>query len=192
MAKRGATGRRRLGPLYAILGCIIGILGCGPALAQDNGGGFFGTILQSLQNAAAQAAWQTVEPDVQNCLASQYNLNPADLASQGIGPGDPRVAPDVQSCRQAVAQQQQQGGDQQQQASVDPAEKQKELTAKYGRKAAKQIMAGNIDIGMNQDEVIAAWGDPTDRQQGSGGKEKWVYGDDTVTFTKGKVTSVGH
>jgi hypothetical protein len=174
--------------LVTVAGFFIALSTISPAQAD---GGLFGQVLQGMQTVAAQAAWQKIEPAVQNCLQSQYDINPADLAAQGIGPNDPRVSPDIASCRQAIAQGQA-PAQQQQQNAEDPAQREKELTALYGRKAAKQIVAGNIDIGMNQDEVQAAWGDPGDRQQGAHGQEKWVYGDDTVTFTHGKVSAVGH
>jgi hypothetical protein len=163
-------------------------LGANSAHAQDNSGGFFGQLLKGIQSSAARASWQSsVEPDVQNCLQSQYNINPSDLADQGILPNDARVAPDIDNCRQAIAQ-----GGNPQQAAQDPAGRQKELIAKYGRKFGKEIASGNIDVGMNQDEVMDAWGNPDDRQQLANGKEKWVYGKDAVTFSRGKVAAVGH
>jgi hypothetical protein len=168
----------------ATIGCFALAIGSVPATA-DGDGGFFGRVLNSLQQGAAQAAWQGVDPAVQNCLESKYNVNPADLGTQGIGPGDPRVSQYVDNCRQLVAQ----GGDQTQ---ADPAERLKELTAKYGAKAATKIAAGNIDMGFTEDEVTDAWGNPDDRRQGSKGKEIWVYGQDNVTFTRGKVSAVGH
>jgi hypothetical protein len=180
-------GWRRLIPRGAAAGCIALLLGGGPAFADDDGG-FFGRVLNNLAEAAAKAAWQGVDPAVQNCMMSQYNLNPADLADQGILPMDPRVSQDVANCQQLVAG----GGGGQQAQQVDPAQRLQELTAKYGAKAAKKIAAGNIDMGFTQDEVTDAWGNPDDRKQGAKGKEIWVYGQDNVTFTHGKVSAVGH
>ncbi len=188
--------RRQFGPaaIVTIVVCATLFTSANCARAQDNNGngGFFGQILQGMQASAARASWQnSVEPDVQNCLQSQYNLNPSDLANQGILPNDPRVAPDIDHCRQMIAQ----GGNpqqQQQQSAEDPAQRQKELIAKYGKKFGKEIAAGNIDIGMSQDAVVDSWGDPEDRQQLPNGKEKWVYGKDAVTFSHGKVAAVGH
>jgi len=151
---------------------------------DDSDGGFFGRLLNGLQQSAAQVAWQNVDPAIQSCLQSRYNLDPATLASQGIGPGDPRVSPNVDNCQQIAA-----GAEPQQ---TDPQEHLSELTRKYGAKAAKKIAAGNIDIGFTQDEVVDAWGNPDDRKAGAKGKEIWVYGQDNVTFTRGKVSAVGH
>lgn len=183
---------KRLGPRglawrCATAGCFALALGSVPAIADGDDGGFFGRVLNSIQQGAARAAWQGVDPAVQNCLQSKYNVNPADLGTQGIGPGDPRVSQYVDNCQQLVSQ-----GDGGGQAQVDPAERMKELTARYGAKAAKKIASGNIDIGFTQDEVTDAWGNPDDRRQGSKGKEIWVYGQDNVTFTRGKVSAVGH
>jgi hypothetical protein len=174
----------------------------GQAFADDNGGGFFNSLLNGLQQAAAKAAWRMVDPSVQNCMISQYNLNPADLAAQGIAPMDQRVAQNVANCQQmvAAAQQQQQqeqapqqqGGDAQTAQQEDPRQRLAEMTTKYGAKAARKIAAGNIDMGFTQDEVTDAWGNPDDRKQGPNGKEIWVYGQDNVTFTHGKVSAVGH
>jgi hypothetical protein len=178
---RGFVWRVAAGGLFSLL------LACGPAFADGDGGGFFGKLLNSIQQAAAKAAWDGVDPAVQNCMVGRYNLNPADLAANGIGPMDPSVSQDVESCQQIVAQQ----GDGQA-GQQDPAAQLQELTAKYGPKAAKKIASGNIDIGFNEEEVTAAWGNPDDRQQGPKGKEIWVYGKDSVTFTRGKVSAVGH
>jgi hypothetical protein len=185
LTKRRQRAAARIIPIA--VGATL-VLCASHALAQ-NDGGFFGRLVQGVQSAAARASWQSIEPDVQNCLQSQYNINPSDLADQGILPTDSRVAPDIDNCRQAIAQGQ---NPQAQQAAEDPAQRQKELTAKYGRKFAKEIISGNIDIGMNQDAVMDAWGNPDDRQQSAAGKEKWVYGKDAVTFSRGKVVAVGH
>jgi hypothetical protein len=175
----------------ATIGCSLLFLVTVPALADgDDGGGFFGRVLNGIQQSAARAAWQTVDPAVQSCLQSRYNLDPATLASQGIGPNDPRVSDNVNNCQQIAAGQA--PADQQQQAQQDPQERLRELTQKYGAKAAKKIAAGNIDMGFSQDEVVDAWGNPDDRSQGAKGKEIWVYGQDKVTFTHGKVSAVGH
>jgi hypothetical protein len=174
----------------AAIGCSLLFLATVPATADGDVGGFFGNVLGAIQQSAARAAWQNVDPAVQSCLQSRYNLDPATLASQGIGPADPRVSQNVNNCQQAAAGQA--PADQQQQAQQDPQERLQELTQKYGAKAAKKIAAGNIDVGFSEDEVTDAWGNPDDRKEGAKGKETWVYGQDSVTFTHGKVSAVGH
>ncbi|HEX4860731.1 MAG TPA: hypothetical protein VFV07_05805 [Rhizomicrobium sp.] len=178
---RAASWRR------AAIGCSFLVLLSVPAAADGDDGGFFGRVLNSIQQSAARAAWQNVDPGIQSCLQSRYNLDPATLASQGIGPGDPRVSPDIDNCQQIA-----EGQPPNDQPQQDPQERLKELTHKYGAKAAKKIAAGNIDIGFTQDEVVDAWGNPDDRKGGAKGKEIWVYGQDNVTFTRGKVSAVGH
>jgi hypothetical protein len=175
---------------HATLGCSLLLLSTLPAAADGDVGGFFGGLLNGIQQSAARAAWQNVDPQIQACLQSRYNQDPATLASQGIGPNDPRIQPDVSNCQQIVAGQA--PNDQQQQTQEDPQQRLQELTQKYGAKAAKKIAAGNIDIGFSQDEVTDAWGNPDDRSEGAKGKEIWVYGQDKVTFTHGKVSAVGH
>jgi len=165
-----------------------------PALADgDNGGGFFGQLLNTLQNVAVAAAWRSVDPAVQNCLASEYNLNPADLAAQGILPTDPRVSQQLGDCQMMVSQQasapvQREPAQQEE----DPAQRMQELTTRYGAAAAQKIAAGNIDIGFTRDEVADAWGNPDSRTQSTKSREIWVYGNDKVMFTRGKVSAVGH
>lgn len=141
-------------------------------------------LLNAIQNVAASSAWRNVDPAVQDCLASQYNLNAADLAAQGVLPDDPRLSNQMGNCQQMVAQ----GGA----PEPDPAERMQQLTARYGAGAAQKIAAGNIDIGFTPDEVIEAWGNPDSRMRGAKGREIWVFGDDKVTFTRGRVSAVGH
>jgi hypothetical protein len=176
-------GRRLRVLCFSASLCAALRLGTAPALAD---GGFLDQVLGVLQNVAVSAAWQKVDLAVQNCLASQYNINTADLISQGVLPSDSRISNEMGNCQQMVAQ-----GDAPQQQE-DPAQRKQELAAKYGPRAADKIASGNIDIGFTQDEVADAWGNPDNRQAGTKGREIWVYGDDKVTFTRGKVSAVGH
>jgi hypothetical protein len=79
---------------------------------------------------------------------------------------------------------------QQENASVKPDPKY--LVAHYGKHHAALIEQGNIDIGMNGDEVRFAWGDPSGRDAKGKSKEVWNYGEDKVVFTRGKVSAVTH
>jgi hypothetical protein len=67
-----------------------------------------------------------------------------------------------------------------------------ELASRFGAKDAGLIAQGHIDIGMTADEVMLAWGDPKARKPSGHSKVIWDYGDDKVTFTKGKVSAVTH
>lgn len=77
-----------------------------------------------------------------------------------------------------------------QNASVAPDPKY--LAAHYGKRHADLIVQGHIDIGMSEDEVRLAWGDPAARTPKGKLQEIWNYGDDKVVFTKGKVSAVTH
>lgn len=73
-------------------------------------------------------------------------------------------------------------------ATADP----KYLAAHYGKRHADLILQGHIDIGMTEDEVRLAWGDPAARAPKGKLQEIWNYGDDKVVFTKAKVSAVTH
>lgn len=160
------------------------LVGSAPAAAD----GLLDRVLNTLQNVAVSSAWAGVDPAVQNCLQSQYNLNPADLASQGVLPSDPRLSEQMDNCQQMTSQ----NSVQRQPDQPDPQERVQELTQKYGAKAAQKIASGNIDVGFSQDEVAEAWGNPDSRQTSTKGREIWVYGSDKVMFSHGKVSGVGH
>lgn len=66
------------------------------------------------------------------------------------------------------------------------------LAAHYGKRHADLIVQGHIDIGMSQEEVRLAWGDPVARNPKGKVQEVWNYGDDKVVFTRGKVSAVTH
>lgn len=191
----------------ACLGVLAGLLVISAPAYADSNGGILGGFLNALQNAVVTASWQPVDEETQNCLQSQYNLNAAALQQQGVLATDQRVAPYIDQCRQLIAQQQQQQAQQEQAAQNDQQQQavqeqrlaslksqSKELIAKYGRKQANEIIQGNIDYGMNADEVELAWGDPEERSDNTPapGKQTWKYGDDLVVFTKGRVSDVKH
>jgi hypothetical protein len=73
-------------------------------------------------------------------------------------------------------------------ANADP----KYLAAHYGKKHADLIVQGHIDLGMNEEEVQLAWGDPAARNSKGKLQEIWSYGEDKVVFTRGKVSAVTH
>jgi hypothetical protein len=66
------------------------------------------------------------------------------------------------------------------------------LAGMYGRKHADLIVQGHIDVGMDEDEVVLAWGEPSAKKPNGRNREVWDYGDDKVVFTKGKVLAVTH
>lgn len=71
-------------------------------------------------------------------------------------------------------------------ATPDP----KYLAARYGKRHASLIVQGHIDVGMNQEEVQLAWGEPSARNPKGKLQQVWTYGKDKVVFTRGKVSAV--
>jgi len=179
------------------LGCACYVLLAEPAWSQSIGDIF----VNALKSAVVTGAWAKVDQPTKDCLANQYNTPQDSLIQQGILPTDPRIAPQIQACQQgAQAQQQQQTEQQREQAALAAqqaspqlqAARKKELTAKYGRKMADVIVAGQIKLGMTKDEVTEAWGSPSAVDNNTPGKEKWSYGSDIAVFTGGKLTGVEH
>jgi hypothetical protein len=162
--------------------------------ANADGSSILGAFLNAMGNAVVIGSWQKVDAQTQDCLASHFNMNPADLAQQGILPTDPRVTPYIDQCQQLLAQQQQPDAQGQNVALQQPSgpPDATELASRFGAKDAGLIAQGHIDIGMTEDEVVLAWGDPSAKSpQGKAG-EIWNYGDDKVVFKRGKVAAVTH
>jgi hypothetical protein len=167
----GMAGRQTRNVAMAGAGLLLAALAAGNANAQSNLGsslvnGLFGAVQNAAaRSAAARNAWQQVDLQTQGCLASQYNLDVNRLAAQGVMPGDARVAPDIQAC-QAAAQQSAPQQQATQQASTEPQQApasapkpgRADLVQRYGGKDADLILAGQIAKGMNEDEVVLAWG----------------------------------
>ncbi|MBW4056525.1 MAG: hypothetical protein HIU83_14215 [Proteobacteria bacterium] len=69
---------------------------------------------------------------------------------------------------------------------------QKNIGAKWGKRALAEIEKGNVFIGMTKAQVIAGWGRPGDinRTAGSWGvHEQWVYGSNYLYFENGTLKS---
>lgn len=186
--------------------CSIVVI-CAATAAQADSNGIFGAFLNAVGNAIVAGTWQKVDADTQNCLINQFGIDPQAEVQAGVPATDPTIMSDIQQCQQSMQQaqaeqqqQQQAQAEQQQQAAAqqqrlaDLQSQSKLLIAKYGRKHADQILNGNIDYGMNADEVELAWGDPQERDADtpSHGKATWKYGNDVVIFTAGRVTDVTH
>jgi hypothetical protein len=169
--------------------------------------GILGVFLNAVNNAVVASSWQNVDAGTQNCLISQYNINPQAEIQAGIPATDPTVMSDIQQCQQSMqaqaqppqAQPSEAGAEEQNEAAqrqrlADLQAHSKMLIAKYGRKHASQILNGNIDYGMRAEEVELAWGDPEEKDDDTPthGKSSWKYGNDVVVFTAGRVTDVTH
>jgi hypothetical protein len=74
-----------------------------PVVAQNWGDLLTGIINAAIVDAATKK-WQRIDADVQQCYITRYNGAPQQLAQQGIGPDDSRVASFINSCEQLVAQ----------------------------------------------------------------------------------------
>jgi len=183
-------GRPYVG-LALTIGCFA--IGGGPALAD--GSGILGGFLNVLGNAVVLSTWQKVDAQTQDCLASRFNMNPSDLAQQGVLATDPRVTPYIEQCQQLAQQdqgQQQQASLEQPKSGMDDQQRRTYLAGRFGKRHADLIVQGNIDIGMDQEEVMLAWGEPTAKNlQGKNG-EVWNYGNDNVVFARGRVSAVKH
>jgi len=188
-AHRPWLGRVLLGGCFAISFATA---------AQADGSNILGAFLNAMGNAVVLSSWQKVDPQTQDCLASQFNMNPSDLAQQGVLATDPRVTPYIAQCQQMVQQAQSQPPEQQQAAlqqpdgSGDPAERRAYLAGRFGKHDTDLIMQGQIGIGMRPEEVELAWGDPGGKRAQSKARETWSYGTDNVVFVHGKVSAVTH
>jgi hypothetical protein len=162
--------------------------------ANADGSSILGAFLNAMGNAVVLGSWQKVDAQTQDCLGTRFNMNPSDLAQQGILPTDPRVAPYIDQCQQLLAQQQQPDAQPQDVALQQPSgpPDAAELASRFGAKDAGLIAQGHIDIGMTEDEVMLAWGDPKSRNPSGHAKIVWDYGDDKVVFKGGKVAAVTH
>jgi len=183
---------------------LVRILAAGllaPALsataAQADGSGILGAFLNVMGNALVLGSWQKVDADTQNCLASQFNMTPSDLAQQGVLATDPRVTPYIAQCQQMIAQAQAQSQQPFEQASIqqpatpaDESQRRASLSGLYGKRDCDLIMQGQIGIGMRPEEVTLAWGDPGVKTPHGKLREIWSYGGDKVIFVRGKVSTV--
>jgi hypothetical protein len=181
----------------AIIGCLASL----PAAtaAHADGANILGGFLNALGSAVVLGSWQKVDPQTQNCLANQFNMNPSDLAQQGVLATDPRVTPYIAQCQQLIQQAQEQQTQQSQQASIeqqrspeDEAQRRADLTARFGKRDTDLIMQGQIGIGMKHEEVVLAWGDPSAKTTQGKSREVWNYGQDGVVFVHGIVSAVTH
>lgn len=166
--------------------------------AQADGNNIFGTFLNAMGNAIVVSSWQKVDAQTQDCLTTQYNMNPSDLAQQGVLATDARVTPYIAQCQQMIQQAQapqaqpQQASLEQPQTPAEQAQRRTFLTGRYGKHDTDLIMQGQIGIGMRPEEVVLAWGDPNGKTQQSKARETWNYGSDNVVFAHGKVSAVTH
>ena len=66
------------------------------------------------------------------------------------------------------------------------------LVSKFGAATAAVIEAGVVKVGMTKDEVIASKGVPQGKDVVPPNDELWHYASGDVSFTKGRVSYVGH
>lgn len=148
------TLRSRLGIRLSVLlllavaiTCVDGL----PAAAQNNPANpfanLFGGIIRGAQQQAARDSWIKVDPDVRTCVQqtmSNNNHRPITidgLVANGIGPENPNVSLDVQSCTQRVTayRQQAQAAEQaRQQAAIDLADQRQRQREEAERRKAEE------------------------------------------------------
>lgn len=188
----------RLWPGRAIVvGCFA--LSFTVTAAYADGSSILGAFLNAMGNAVVAGSWQKVDAQTQDCLGNRFNMNPSDLAQQGVLATDPRVTPYIDQCQQLIQQAQEEQAQQPQEASLeqpqsptDEAQRRAYLTGRYGKQHTDLIMQGQIGIGMRPEEVVLAWGDPSGKTPQGKSREVWNYGADNVVFVHGKVSAVTH
>ena len=77
-------------------------------------------------------------------------------------------------------------------ALAQPRTRHSDLVARYGTEQAIAIENGRVLVGMTKDAVIAARGQPDNKEVIPPDDEMWVYGSERISISKGKVTHVGH
>jgi hypothetical protein len=141
---------------------------------------------QQAQNAAnaARAGWNSLSSEVRQC-ARDRGIDAEQFAQQGVGPDQMPVRGTVQSCRDQAAQLVLQ----KQRAEA----RHKELVARYSSEQVADIEAGRVTVGMSRAAVLEARGREPDRKDViPPDDEMWVYGDERISISNGKVTYVGH
>jgi hypothetical protein len=139
-----------------ILGCFAASFTVSAAYAD--GSSILGAFLNAMGNAVVVSSWQKVDSQTQDCLGSRFNMNPSDLAQQGVLPTDPRVTPYIDQCQQLIQQAQEEQAQQPQQASLeqpqaptDETQRRAYLTGRFGKRDTDLIMQGQIGIGMRSE-----------------------------------------
>lgn len=94
---------RKLRIASIAIALFAGAIAATPVPAQTWGDIIAGAIKQGMINNAVKK-WNAVDPDVRQCLASNYGLDLNNLAQQGIVPSDYRLQNQMQYCTQQVAQ----------------------------------------------------------------------------------------
>lgn len=132
----------------------------------------------------AQNAWNALDQQVRQCV-SDRGLNADQLAQNGIGPDDMRLNGAVQSCRDQIAQAEQ--------ARLKADARHRDLVARFGSAEAADIEAGRVTVGMSKEAVLEARGrEPDHKDVIPPDDEMWIYGDERISISKGRVTYVGH
>jgi hypothetical protein len=68
-------------------------------------------------------------------------------------------------------------------------EKYKALVKKHGKSNMEKVRKGVITVGMPEECVILAWGNPKKINRSSHGSDQWVYEDQYVYIENGIVTA---
>ncbi|MDE2184966.1 MAG: hypothetical protein KGJ78_18280 [Alphaproteobacteria bacterium] len=131
---------------------------------------------------AAQNAWNALDPQLRQCV-SDRGLNADQLAQNGIGPDDMSLNGAVQSCRDQIAQAEQ--------ARLRAEARHRDLVARFGSDEAADIEAGRVTVGMSKAAVLEARGRKPDHKDIiPPDDEMWVYDNERISISKGKVTYV--
>lgn len=185
---------------------------------QELGNAIANAIIASINQARVNHTahtWDGVEDDVKMCMAERQRLPVPDLIKNLISANDTRIAPQLAQCRQFVQEQREAAAEaqrvateqaalaQQQREAEAQAEAERvaleaqaaearraDLTRRYGAAHANAILAGQVAVGMGPDEVTAAVGEPTQREQLTPTDAIWYYNGRRISFSNGHVAAI--
>ncbi|MBT7365202.1 MAG: PDZ domain-containing protein, partial [Rhodospirillaceae bacterium] len=90
--------KRKIACLFAIA-CMISVAGSSSVGAQNNPLGLlFGGIIGAVNALNAKQEWKSLDPKLLACMLRTVNPTPDELANQGIGPGDAKIAGKINAC----------------------------------------------------------------------------------------------
>jgi hypothetical protein len=90
--------KRKIACLFAIA-CMISVAGSSSVRAQSNPfGGLLGGFIGAATTFTARQEWKSLDPQLMACMKRSARPGPAELAKQGIGPGDAKIAGKINAC----------------------------------------------------------------------------------------------
>jgi hypothetical protein len=184
----------------------------GDAIGGAIGNLIVGSIRQAQINRARET-WAEIDKDVIACIETQNNVRVEQLIQQTISATDRRLRPYINACNEYVAQQraaaaaaaaeaerqrlvEEQLAEQRRQeriaaeaaAAAQREERRRQLVGRFGEAQAAAIAAGQVQVGMSSEAVLAARGQPSRIEQITPSEQIWHYGNERVFLANGRVT----